>query len=122
MSEFISIEVLGTIAGCSAVITLLVQVLKQYLPDTIDSKWLALIFSVMIGVVRIIYIGQYDFSGIVSGVINIFVLLSMAIGIYEIGVSTLTTTDTTNTTDVGTTSTDTASATSEETGGEDNNG
>ena len=33
MNEFVSIEILGTIAGCSAVITLLTQVFKKYLPE-----------------------------------------------------------------------------------------
>ena len=87
MNEFISIEILGTIAGCSAVITLLTQVFKKFLPEKFDTKWLALIFSVIIGGLRIIYIGQYDFAGIVSGIINIFVLLGVAVGIYEIGTS-----------------------------------
>ena len=87
MNEFISIEILGTIAGCSAIITLLTQVFKQYLPEKFDTKWLALIFSVIIGGLRIIYVGQYDFAGIVSGVINIFVLLGVSIGIYEVGTS-----------------------------------
>ena len=87
MNEFINIEILGTIAGCSAIITLLTQVFKQYLPEKFDTKWLALIFSVIIGGLRIIYVGQYDFAGIVSGIINIFVLLGVSIGIYEVGAS-----------------------------------
>ena len=87
MNDFISIEILGTIAGCSAIITLLTQIFKQYLPEKFDTKWLALIFSVIIGGLRIIYVGQYDFAGIVSGVINIFVLLGVSIGIYEVGTS-----------------------------------
>lgn len=87
MNEFISIEILGTIAGCSAVITLLTQVFKKFLPEKFDTKWLALIFSVIIGGLRIIYVGQYDFAGIVSGIINIFVLLGVAVGIYEVGTS-----------------------------------
>lgn len=85
MNEFVSIEILGTIAGCSAIITLLTQVFKKYLPEKIDTKWLALVFSVIIGGLRIIYVGQYDFAGIVSGIINMFILLSISIGIYEIG-------------------------------------
>lgn len=88
MNEFVSIEILGTIAGCSAIITLLTQVFKCFLPEKIDTKWLALLFSVIIGVLRIVYIGQFDFAGISSGIINIFVLLASAIGIYEIGDST----------------------------------
>lgn len=89
MNEFVSIEILGTIAGCSAIITLLTQVFKQYLPEKIDTKWLALVFSILIGVLRIVYVGQFDFSGIVSGIINVFILLSISIGIYEIGGSTI---------------------------------
>ena len=89
MNEFVSIEILGTIAGCSAVITLLTQVFKKYLPEKFDTKWLALIFSLIIGGLRIVYIGQYDFAGIISGIINIFILLSVAIGIYEISGTTV---------------------------------
>ena len=54
MNEFVSIEILGTIAGCSTVITLLTQVFKKYLPEKLDTKWLALIFSIVIGGLRII--------------------------------------------------------------------
>lgn len=84
MSDFVSIEILGTMAGCSLIITLLTQVFKRYLPEKIDTKWLALAFSIIIGVLRIIYIGQFDFAGITAGIFNIFVLLSSSIGIYEI--------------------------------------
>ena len=89
MNEFVSIEILGTIAGCSAVITLLTQVFKKYLPEKIDTKWLALIFSIIIGGLRIIYVGQFDFAGIVSGIINIFVLLGVSVGLYEVGTSVI---------------------------------
>lgn len=89
MNEFISIEILGTIAGCSAIITLLTQVFKRYLPEKFDTKWLALIFSVIIGGLRIIYVGQFDFAGITSGIINIFVLLGVSIGLYEVGASVI---------------------------------
>lgn len=85
MNDFVSIEILGTMTGCSLIITLLTQVFKKYLPDKIDTKWLALVFSIIIGVLRIFYVGQFDFAGITSGVVNIFVLLASAIGIYEIG-------------------------------------
>ena len=89
MNEFVSIEILGTIAGCSMIITLLTQVFKKYLPENFDTKWLALIFSIIIGVLRIVYVGQFDFAGIVSGVINIFVLLGVSVGIYEVGASVI---------------------------------
>ena len=89
MNEFVSIEILGTIAGCSAVITLLTQIFKKYLPEKFDTKWLALIFSIIIGGLRIAYVGQFDFAGIVSGIINIFVLLGVSVGLYEVGASVL---------------------------------
>ena len=85
MNEFVSIEILGTIAGCSMIITLLTQVFKKYLPEKLDTKWLALLFSVIIGVLRIVYVGQFDFAGITSGIINIFILLAISVGIYEVG-------------------------------------
>lgn len=88
MNDFVSIEILGTIAGCSLIVTLLTQVFKRYLPEKIDTKWLALAFSTIVGVLRIFYVGQFDFAGITSGIINIFVLLAASIGIYEIGSST----------------------------------
>lgn len=88
MNEFVSIEILSTMAGCSLIITLLTQVFKRYLPEKVDTKWLALVFSIIIGVLRIFYVGQFDFAGIVSGIFNIFVLLAASIGIYEIGHST----------------------------------
>lgn len=85
MNEFVSIEFLSTITGCSAIITILTQIFKKYLPENLDTKWLALAFSIIIGVLRIIYVGQFDFAGIVSGIINIFILLGVSIGIYEVG-------------------------------------
>ncbi len=88
MNEFVSIEILSTTAGCSLIITLLTQVFKRFLPEKVDTKWLALAFSIIIGVLRIFYVGQFDFAGIVSGIFNIFVLLAASIGIYEIGHST----------------------------------
>lgn len=89
MEEFVSIEILGTIGGCSLVITLLTQVFKKYLPEKFDTKWLALIFSVIIGILRIIYVGEFGFAGIVSGIINIAVLLSTSVGLYEVGKSVI---------------------------------
>lgn len=84
MNDFVSIEILGTMTGCSLIVTLLTQVFKRYLPKKMDTKWLALIFSIIIGVLRIGYLRQFDYEGVVAGVFNIFVLLASSIGIYEI--------------------------------------
>lgn len=84
MEDFITIEMLGTLVGCSAIVTLLTQVLKKYIPENVDTKWLALLFSVIVGVLRIFYIADFTYAGIVTGIINIFVLLAVSVGIYEI--------------------------------------
>lgn len=90
MQDFITIEMLGTLVGCSIIVSLLTQVLKKYIPETVDTKWLALLFSVIVGVLRIFYIADFTYAGIVTGIINIFVLLAISVGIYEIANSTYT--------------------------------
>ena len=84
MEDFITIEMLGTLVGCSAIVTLLTQVLKKYIPENVDTKWLALLFSVIVGVLRIFYIADFTYAGMVTGILNIFVLLAVSVGIYEI--------------------------------------
>lgn len=91
MEEFVSIDILATMAGCSLIITLATQICKRFIPEKIDTKWLALVFSIIIGVLRIVYVGQFDFAGIVSGIFNIGILLGTAIGIYEIASPTVST-------------------------------
>lgn len=91
MQDFVTIEMLGTLVGCSILVSLLTQVLKKYIPETVDTKWLALLFSIVVGVLRFFYIADFSYSGIVTGIINIFVLLAVSVGIYEIANSTYTT-------------------------------
>lgn len=82
--DFITMEMFLTVAGCSTIITLLTQVFKRFLPETLDSKWLALAFSIIVGVVRIIYLADFSFAGITTGIVNIVLLLAIAIGEYEV--------------------------------------
>lgn len=87
--DFITIEVFATVIGCSAIIALFTQVFKRFLPETVDSKWLALAFSIVVGIIRIVYIADYSFNGIVVGIANIVLLLAIAIGEYEVVKSTV---------------------------------
>ena len=87
--EFVSMEMFATVVGCSAIIALLTQVFKKFLPENLDSKWLALAFSILVGVVRIIYVDDFSFAGITAGIVNIFLLLAIAIGEYEVVKSTV---------------------------------
>lgn len=82
--EFITMDMFLTVVGCSTIITLLTQVFKRFLPETIDSKWLALAFSIVVGIIRIVYLADYSFAGVVTGIVNIVLLLAIAIGEYEV--------------------------------------
>lgn len=82
--EFITMEMFLTVAGCSTIITLLTQVFKKFLPESLDSKWLALVFSIVVGILRIIYLADFSFAGIVTGIVNIILLLAIAVGEYEV--------------------------------------
>lgn len=82
--EFITMDMFLTVVGCSTIITLLTQVFKRFLPEIIDSKWLALAFSIIVGIIRIVYLADYSFAGVVTGIVNIVLLLAIAIGEYEV--------------------------------------
>ena len=87
MDTFVDISILSTLVGCGIVVTLITQLIKKFIPDNIDTKWAALVASVLVGICRIIFNGQFDFAGIVAGIINTFIILANSIGIYEIGKS-----------------------------------
>lgn len=82
--EFMTIDIFLTVVGCTSVIALLTQVFKKYLPERIDTKWLALTFSIIVGILRMIIIKDFSFEGIVIGIMNTILLLAIAIGEYEV--------------------------------------
>lgn len=82
--EFMTIDIFLTVVGCTSVITLLTQVFKKYLPEKLDTKWLALIFSILVGAIRMFIIKDFSFEGIVIGMMNIVLLLAISIGEYEV--------------------------------------
>ena len=60
--EFMTIDIFLTVVGCTSVITLLTQVFKQYLPEKIDVKWLALVFSLLVGIIRMCVVKDFSFE------------------------------------------------------------
>lgn len=82
--EFMTIDIFLSVVGCTTVITLLTQVFKKYLPESLDTKWLALVFSIIVGVIRIYIVKDFSFEGIVIGIMNTILLLAIAIGEYEL--------------------------------------
>lgn len=82
--EFMTIDIFLSVVGCTTVITLLTQVFKKYLPESLDTKWLALIFSIIVGIIRIYVVKDFSFEGIVIGIMNTILLLAIAVGEYEL--------------------------------------
>ena len=83
MNEFLTWDFLGSFAGAVAAIGLLTQLAKRYV--AIDPKWMALVFSVFVGVaLQLFYWQDFTAAGWTMTFFNICVLLTSAIGGYEI--------------------------------------
>lgn len=80
--EFISIDVFMSLAGCVLVVAFITQALKTYF-NKINALILNFIVSFIIGVIRIFVLKDYSFEGILTGVLNIFVLMLAAGGSYD---------------------------------------
>lgn len=80
--DFITLEMLLSLAGCVVVVGLVTEALKLYFKK-INALWLNLVVSLVIGVVRIFVINDLSLAGIVTGVLNIFVIMLAAGGGYD---------------------------------------
>lgn len=80
--EFITLDMLLSLAGCVAVVAIVTQALKQYFKK-INALWLNFAVSVIIGVVRIFVVNDFTATGIVTGILNIFVIMLAAGGGYD---------------------------------------
>lgn len=80
--EFITLDMLLSLAGCVAIVAIITQALKHYF-NKINALWLNLIVSVIIGVIRIFVVKDLTATGIITGVLNIFVIMLAAGGGYD---------------------------------------
>lgn len=80
--EFITLDMLLSLAGCVAIVAIITQALKHYFTK-INALWLNLIVSVIIGVIRIFVVKDLSATGIITGVLNIFVIMLAAGGGYD---------------------------------------
>ena len=80
--EFITLDMLLSLAGCVAIVAIITQSLKHYFTK-INALWLNLIVSVIIGVIRIFVVKDLSATGIITGVLNIFVIMLAAGGGYD---------------------------------------
>jgi hypothetical protein len=90
MNEFISIESLGTLAGATAIVTSLVQVVKRYFVN-VDPKWFVLGFSLIL-VSGYKLLTSDDYSNPINwllAIVNGLVVTGTSIGAFEIAVKPL---------------------------------
>lgn len=80
--EFITLDMLLSLAGCVAIVAIITQALKHYF-NKINALWLNLIVSVIIGVIRIFVVKDLTVTGIITGLLNIFVIMLAAGGGYD---------------------------------------
>ena len=79
--EFIEIKMFLSLAGCLFIVAMMVQVLKQFIK--INPHWLNIICSTIIGIIRIFVLNDLSWTGILTGILNIFVIYLGATGGYE---------------------------------------
>lgn len=82
MENFITIDMFLSLAGCITIVSLLVQIFKQYIK--LNPQWLNLIFSTIVCTVRIFIVGDFTALGIILGIFNILPILLGASGGYEV--------------------------------------
>lgn len=82
--DFITTDMFLSFAGCITIVAILTQTIKG-LPglDKINSAWSALFCSTVVGIMRLIFLGDYTLTGITIGILNIFIIYLGSIGGYE---------------------------------------
>lgn len=80
--EFITLDMLLSLAGCVAIVAIVTQALKTYFKK-LNPLLLNLICSVIIGIIRIFVVNDMSINGIVTGILNIFVIMLAAGGGYD---------------------------------------
>lgn len=79
--DFITLDMLFSLAGCVAIVAIITQVLKQVIKC--NPLKISLIVSLIIGLIRIIILKDFTLEGIVIGLLNVFVIMLAAGGSYD---------------------------------------
>lgn len=80
--EFITLDMLLSLAGCVAIVAIVTEALKRYFTK-INALWLNFVCSIIIGAIRIYFLKDFTATGIVTGILNIFVIMLAAGGGYD---------------------------------------
>lgn len=82
--DFITNEMCLTFAGCLAIVAIITQGLKQLPPlNKVNSLWTTFIVSIVVGALRLVFLGDFTIQGISLGLLNIFAIFVGSIGGYE---------------------------------------
>lgn len=81
--DAITLTYLLTIPGATAVVLLITQVLKRFIPQSFPTEGLVLILSVLIVVGAGFLAGSFTAVSIILSVVNAFVVCLAAMGSYE---------------------------------------
>ena len=80
--EFITLDMLLSLAGCVTIVAIVTEALKKYFTK-INALWLNFICSIIIGAIRIYFVHDFTTTGIITGILNIFVIMLAAGGGYD---------------------------------------
>ena len=82
--DFITTDMFLSFLGCLTIVSIITQAVK-YMPgaDKINPLWYTLIASILVSVLRVIFIDSYTLQDIILGILNTFAIYLGAIGGYE---------------------------------------
>lgn len=80
--EFISLDMLLSLAGCVMIVAIVTEALKKYFTK-INALWLNFTCSLIIGILRVFVVNDFTVNGIITGILNIFVIMLAAGGGYD---------------------------------------
>lgn len=80
--DFITLDVLLSLAGCVLIVGIVTEALKLYFKN-INPLWLNFFTSLFIGIIRIFVVGDLSPAGILTGILNVFVIMLAAGGGYD---------------------------------------
>lgn len=82
--DFITTDMFLSFLGCLTIVSIITQAIKS-IPsaDKINPLWYTLIASILVSVLRVIFIDSYTVQDIILGILNTFAIYLGAIGGYE---------------------------------------
>jgi len=81
-SKFITKEMFLTLAGCISIVTVSVEIFKEY--TNTNPLILNLIMSSIVTLIRFFFVADFTIDGVILGIFNIIPILLGSTGMYEV--------------------------------------